>query len=186
VSDVIIGASYGLAQAHGVQDASHVKDKLTEMVHLTETLYCGSIACSSEGAPTKSGAYLVEPLLANVTKQNVTRLIYEICRISQDIAGGIVATLPSQKDFKNEKIGKYVEKYMKGKEGVSVEDRARLVRLVENLSGGTALIESMHGAGSPQAQRIMILRQGNLPLKAEYAKILAGIKEDEILKKIRE
>jgi hypothetical protein len=31
----------------------------------------------------------------------------------------------------------------------------------------------------------MILRQGNLPLKADYAKILAGIKEDEVLKKIR-
>lgn len=186
VSDVIVGGSYSLAQAHGVQDASHVKDKLTEMVHLAETLYCGSIACSSEGAPTKSGAYMVDPLLANVTKQNVTRLIYEICRLSQDIAGGIVATLPSQKDFRNEKIGKYVEKYMRGKEGVSAEERARLVRLIENLSGGTALIESMHGAGSPQAQRIMIFRQGNLPLKAEYAKVLAGIKEDEVLKKIRE
>jgi 4-hydroxybutyryl-CoA dehydratase/vinylacetyl-CoA-Delta-isomerase len=185
VSDVIIGATYGLAQAHGVQDASHVKDKLTEMVHLAETLYCGSVACSSEGKATKSGAYLVDPLLANVTKHNVTRFIYEIGRLSQDISGGIVATLPSQKDFQDEKIGKYIEKYCKGKEGVSAEERARLVRLVENITGGTALIESMHGAGSPQAQRVMILRQCNLPAKAEFAKVLAGIKEDEMLKKIR-
>jgi 4-hydroxybutyryl-CoA dehydratase/vinylacetyl-CoA-Delta-isomerase len=43
----------------------------------------------------------------------------------------------------------------------------------------------MHGAGSPQAQRVMILRQGNLPAKVEFAKVLAGIKEDEMLKKIR-
>jgi len=68
---------------------------------------------------------------------------------------------------------------------VSAEERARLVRLVENITGGTALIESMHGAGSPQAQRVMILRQGNLPAKVEFAKVLAGIKEDEMLKKIR-
>jgi len=68
---------------------------------------------------------------------------------------------------------------------VSAEERARLVRLVENITGGTALIESMHGAGSPQAQRVMILRQCNLPAKAEFAKVLAGIKEDEMLKKIR-
>ena len=185
VSDVIIGATYGLAQAHGVQDASHIRDKLTEMVHLTETLYCGSIACSSEGTPTQSGAFMVDPLLANITKQNVTRFIYEIGRLSQDISGGVVATLPSQKDFENEEISEYVRKYMKGKEGVPVEERARLVRLVENLSGGTALIESMHGAGSPQAQRIMILRQGNLPAKAEFAKTLAGIKQDEHLRRIR-
>jgi 4-hydroxybutyryl-CoA dehydratase/vinylacetyl-CoA-Delta-isomerase len=35
----------------------------------------------------------------------------------------------------------------------------------------------MHGAGSPQAQRIMISRQGNLAHKKNLAKELAGIKE---------
>jgi 4-hydroxybutyryl-CoA dehydratase/vinylacetyl-CoA-Delta-isomerase len=33
----------------------------------------------------------------------------------------------------------------------------------------------MHGAGSPQAQRIMISRQGNLAQKKELAKAIAGI-----------
>ena len=32
------------------------------------------------------------------------------------------------------------------------------------------LPESMHGAGSPQAQRIMIARQSNLEMKKELAK----------------
>ena len=36
--------------------------------------------------------------------------------------------------------------------------------------------ESMHGAGSPQAQRIMIQRQGNIEGKKELAKAIAGIK----------
>jgi len=35
----------------------------------------------------------------------------------------------------------------------------------------------MHGAGSPQAQRIMISRQGNLEEKKKLAKIIAGIKD---------
>ena len=35
--------------------------------------------------------------------------------------------------------------------------------------------ESMHGAGSPQAQRIMIARQGNLQAKKQMAKEIAGI-----------
>jgi len=35
--------------------------------------------------------------------------------------------------------------------------------------------ESMHGAGSPQAQRIMIARQGNIEQKKELAKAIAGI-----------
>ena len=36
--------------------------------------------------------------------------------------------------------------------------------------------ESMHGAGSPQAQRIMIARQGNIQGKKQLAKEIAGIK----------
>lgn len=35
--------------------------------------------------------------------------------------------------------------------------------------------ESMHGAGSPQAQRIMIARQGNIQGKKAFAKDIAGI-----------
>ena len=53
------------------------------------------------------------------------------------------------------------------------------MRLVENLTLGTAAVgyrtESMHGAGSPQAQRIMIARQGNIEHKKKLAKKIAGI-----------
>ncbi|NLC85085.1 MAG: 4-hydroxybutyryl-CoA dehydratase, partial [Ruminococcaceae bacterium] len=50
-----------------------------------------------------------------------------------------------------------------------------------NITLGTAAVgyrtESMHGAGSPQAQRIMISRQSDLPAKVKCAKRIAGIKE---------
>ena len=175
VADIIIGAAATVADYNGATKASHIKDKITEMIHLTETLYSGSIACACEGRPTASGAYFVDPLLANVVKHNVTRLIYEISRLSHDIAGGVMATLPSEKDFKHEKVGKLIEKYFKGAANVATEDRVRILRLLENMTAGTALVESMHGAGSPQAQRVAILRQGNLEHKKRLAKKLAGI-----------
>ena len=175
VADVIIGAAATIADYNGATKASHIKDKITEMIHLTETLYSGSIACACEGRPTASGAYFVDPLLANVVKHNVTRLIYEISRLSHDIAGGVMATLPSEKDFKHEKVGKLLEKYFKGAANVATEDRVRILRLLENMTAGTALVESMHGAGSPQAQRVSILRQGNLEHKKTLAQKLAGI-----------
>jgi len=133
VSDVIIGATALAADYNGVAKTSHVKDKIVEMIHLAETLYCGSIACSSEGRPTASGAYFVDPLLANVVKQNVTRYIYEICRLSHDVAGGYIATMPSEKDLKHPEIGRYVEKYFKARDGVSAEARIRIGRLIENM-----------------------------------------------------
>ncbi|MGZ3577792.1 MAG: 4-hydroxyphenylacetate 3-hydroxylase family protein [Syntrophales bacterium] len=177
VSDIVIGASALAAQYQGTLDASHIKDKLVEMLHLAETVYSGSVACSAMGSKTKSGAYYPDPLLANCTKHNITRFIYDISRLAHDIGGGIMATLPFDKDLRSPVVGKYVKKYMKGVEGVSTETRMKILRLLENMTGGTALVESMHGAGSPQSQRIMYQRLGKLGQKMKMAKKIAKIDE---------
>ena len=180
VGDVLIGATALAGEMAGSAKASHVKDKLIEMTHLNETLYCCGIACSSQGTKTKSGNYLIDLLLANVCKQNVTRFPYEIARLAQDLAGGIMVTQPSEADYRNPATHDYIEKYLKGVASVPTEDRMRLLRLIENMTMGTAAVgylpESMHGAGSPQAQRIMIARQSNLEMKKELAKKIARIK----------
>ncbi len=179
VGDVLIGASALAAEYNGVPKASHIKDKLIEMMHLNETLYACGIACSSEGQKMPAGNYQINLLLANVCKQNVTRLPYEIARLAEDIAGGLMVTMPSEQDFKDEKIGPFVKKYLQGATGTSTENRMRVLRLIENLTLGTAAVgyrtESMHGAGSPQAQRIMISRQGNLEEKKQLARAIAKV-----------
>ena len=189
VGDVLIGAAAVAADYNGAAKASHIKDKLIEMTHLNETLYCCGIACSSQGFKTKAGNYQIDLLLANVCKQNVTRFPYEIVRLAEDVAGGLMVTMPSQKDFESdtvvgrngETIGDICNKFFAAREGVSTEDRQRVMRFLENMCLGAAAVgyrtESMHGAGSPQAQRIMISRQGNLAHKKELAKALAHIKE---------
>jgi 4-hydroxybutyryl-CoA dehydratase/vinylacetyl-CoA-Delta-isomerase len=179
VGDVLIGATAVAADHNGVPKASHVKDKLIEMLHLNETLYSCGIACSSNGWKTESGNYMVDTLLANVCKQNVTRFPYEIGRLAEDIAGGIMVTCPSEADLHDPKLGPYVQKYLQGVSSVATEDRIKILRLIENLTLGTAAVgyrtESMHGAGSPQAQRIMISRQGDLEGKKKLAKEIVGI-----------
>jgi 4-hydroxybutyryl-CoA dehydratase/vinylacetyl-CoA-Delta-isomerase len=183
VGDVLIGAAALAADYNGAAKASHVKDKLIEMTHLNETLYACGIGCSTEGCKTASGTYLVDLLLANVCKQNVTRFPYEIARLAEDIAGGLMVTMPSEKDLKNPATAKVVRKYFQGVAAVPTEVRMRILRLIENLTLGTAAVgyrtESMHGAGSPQAQRIMIARQGNLALKKRLARKIAGIPEQD-------
>ena len=190
VGDILIGAAALAADYNGVNKASHIKDKLIEMTHLNETLYCCGIACSSEGYPTEAGNYQIDMLLANVCKQNVTRFPYEIVRLAEDIAGGLMVTMPSEQDFRSdlkvgkngETIGEICNKYLVGSPAATTEERMRVLRLIENLALGTAAVgyrtESMHGAGSPQAQRIMIARQGNIEAKKELAKVIAGIKKN--------
>ena len=178
VSDILIGATALATDYMGTGKASHIKEKIAEMIHLAETVYSGSVACSAMGFKTASGAYYPDPLLANCTKHNITRHIYEIARLAHDVAGGIVATMPFESDLKSPEIGKYVKKYLKGVEGVSTENRLRVLRLIENMTGGTALVESMHGAGSPQTQKVMYGRLGRLDMKKNMAKKILNLNDE--------
>jgi 4-hydroxybutyryl-CoA dehydratase/vinylacetyl-CoA-Delta-isomerase len=169
VADVLIGAAALVARYNGVADASHIRDKLVEMTHLAETLHNCSLACSSEGQMTPSGSCYVNPLLANTAKLNTTRFMYEIGRLAHDIAGGLLGTLPSEKDLRHPVVGPYMQKYLQGAAEFPTENRLRALRLIENITGLSALVECMHGAGSPQAQRIAIYRQANLAEKMDLA-----------------
>jgi 4-hydroxybutyryl-CoA dehydratase/vinylacetyl-CoA-Delta-isomerase len=122
----------------------------------------------------------VNTLLANVHKHNITRFPFELARMAQDIAGGLMVTMPSEKDFRSPEVGRWMEKYFKGTADVPTENRLRILRLIENMTLGAAavgyLTESIHGAGSPQAQRIMISRRINMAEKQKAAMRLCGIK----------
>ncbi|RLF60875.1 MAG: 4-hydroxybutyryl-CoA dehydratase [Thermoplasmata archaeon] len=184
LADVVIGGSYWTAEAHGISKASHIVDKLTEMIAMAETCWSCTLACSYEGHRTPWGAYLINPLLANVVKLNITRMVYEWMRLAQDIAGGKIITLPSEKDLENPQIGKAIEECFVGKEGFPISDIIKMLRLIENMSVGAGLPEAMHGAGSPAAQKIMIARRSSLERKVDLAKRVAGIKEDKDFDKI--
>ncbi len=190
LGDILIGASAAIADYNGVANASHIKDKLVEMTHLNETIFAAGIASSYRSHKTTAGNWQNDEMLANVCKHNVPRFPYEIGRLAQDIAGGLVVTMPSEKEFRNSETGPLLEKYLKGRKGVSTENRMRVLRLIENMTLGRNavgyLTESMHGAGSPQAQRIQIARQMQLETKKKLAKRLAQVTEGEAEEMVQE
>ena len=182
LGDVLTGAAAEIADQNGVAGAAHVRDKLVEMTHLNETIYSSSIASAARATKLDSGIWMNDEMLANVCKHNVTRFPYEIARLAQDLAGGIVVTMPSEADFRSEEVGPLLERMLAGREDIPTEDRMRILRLIENMTLGRNavgyLTESLHGAGSPQGQRIQILRGMDLPTKRALARLLAGIDDD--------
>lgn len=174
--DVLIGATASLASMQGTLKASHVKDKLSEMAHLTETMYSGALACSFNCSSFACGTAFVDPVLANSSKLNTARYYPEVTKLSQDIAGGFIATLPSEKEFENPRIAPFMYKYYSTGEKVDPMERIKMGRLVENMTGSTPILECMHGAGSPQAQKIVIQRSINWKEKMDFA---AEIVKDE-------
>ena len=183
VGDVLIGAAATIAEYNGVEEVSHIKDKLVEMNKLNETIYATGIASSLQGSSTKSGNFINDDLLANICKQHVTKETYEIGRIAQDLAGGLVGSMPSGIDFNEGTMSEDLKKYLKGKKDINSEDRVKILRLIENMTLGrnavAYLTESLHGAGSPQAQRVQIRRKVDIEEKKDFAKKLSGILERE-------
>jgi 4-hydroxybutyryl-CoA dehydratase/vinylacetyl-CoA-Delta-isomerase len=183
IADVLIGAAASMADYNGVRRAAHIRDKIGEMIQLSETIHACGLACAHQGWKTKAGNYQAHILLANVCKLNTTRFPYEITRLAEDIAGGILVTTPSEKDFKHPEIGKLVDKYLKGDPAYSTEDRYRMLTLIHAMCFGVVApsyhTESMHGAGSPQAQKIMIERESDMETKQRLARTIAGIEKRE-------
>jgi 4-hydroxybutyryl-CoA dehydratase/vinylacetyl-CoA-Delta-isomerase len=179
VGDVLIGAAAQVAEYNGADKASHIKDKLVQMTHLNETMYAAGIASSHQAKATKSGAYLNDDMLANVCKHHVTKMPFEIGRLAQDLAGGLVSTAPSEKELAHPELSVLLDKYLKGRADVPTKSRIRILRLIENMTMGRNavgyLTESLHGAGSPQAQRIQIGRQMRLDFKKGLARRLSGV-----------
>jgi 4-hydroxybutyryl-CoA dehydratase/vinylacetyl-CoA-Delta-isomerase len=182
VGDALIGAAATIADYNGVERASHIRDKLVEMTHLNETIYSTGIAASYQASRMKSGVYMNDDMIANVCKHHVTKMPYEIGRLAQDLAGGLMVTAPSQRELEHPEVGGLVRKYLQGRAEIDTEDRVRILRLIENMTMGRNavgyLTESMHGAGSPEAQRIQIGRQMQLDFKKQLAKTLAGVSAD--------
>jgi len=174
-ADVLIGATAALSFHQGTAKNSIVKDKLIEMMHLNESTYASAIGASAMGHKLPCGSQMVNPMMANTVKQNITRNVYAIGRLSHDLAGGFLATLPDAKSFENPEIAEWVKKYTKINEEQDVMERVKLGRFIENVTSVTTLVEAMHGAGSPQAQRIVMLRQGEVDKKMKMAlKVING------------
>ena len=178
IADVLIGAAATIAEMHGVLNRPIVQDKLTEMMHLTETMYACGVAASARGELVED-VFIPNLALANVTKLNVTRFPFKIARLAADLAGGTMTTLPSEADLRHPELGKIVRKFMATRAGVDPEDRMRILRLIEFLTHGMGstyfLHESLHGAGAPEAMRITLRKEIDLQPLVAAARSLAGI-----------
>ncbi len=174
--DVLIGAADLITREHGVRRARHVRDKLVEMTHLTETIHAIGLAASERSARHPSGVHQVDKVLANVCKHQVTRLPYEIVRLAEDLAGGAMSTIPSLADRDHPELGAQLAPVF------GSDARARALRLLESMTYGAGSvpfrIECMHGAGSPEAQRIVLEREVDWDAKVARARVLAGLDDD--------
>jgi len=176
--DMMMGAAALLARANGLQEKVF-REKFVEMCINNETTFGMGIAAAAMGRRHPSGAWLCDPLLANVNKVHVATLPYDTKVLAQDIGGGIAETgcMPSWQDINDEKLGPALKKYLKASS--SAETRVKLARLVEWLTIGGGVPGCMHGGGSPDGAKLVIRLSMDMRGKSEMARKLIGLEDEE-------
>jgi len=180
--ELFIGGAALMARYNGIADASHIRDKLMELVAWTETTRGLAVAAACECQVMPPGVAVPNTTLTNVSKHHFARNYHDAVQIVQDIAGGLIVTGPFPADWESEALRPYLERYLGGAEDVPVEDRLRLLYMLRDIAassfGGYQEILAIHAEGSLAAQRITILREYEVDRCIVLAKKAAHIGED--------
>lgn len=180
IGDVLMGTTALLADYNNIIKEGHVKGKLAEMISVAELVYAAGITAAHTSKKAASGTQVPNPVYVNCGRRHAGHNIYHEFDILCDIAGGLSATMPMSKEYNHPEIGKFVQKYVTRREGVSPEDCWRAYALASDLlvgeySGVIFQVAGVHGGGSPIMEDIAILANYDLKEKIAIAKHLAGI-----------
>jgi aromatic ring hydroxylase len=180
--DVLTGTTALIADYLGIEKVSHVKEKLAEMISVTELVYAAGIAASINSTKSASGTQVPNVIYANVGRRHAGHNIFHEFNTLVDIAGGLPATLPMSKEYNSAIVGDFVRKYVTRRNGVSAENQYRANHLISDLLtseyASIMQIAGVHGGGSPIMEDIAIMGNYDLESKKKLARYLAGIKED--------
>jgi len=178
IVEMMAGVGIAMAEANGIERVGHIRGKLAEMAAYVETLKALTNAAAKD--PIMYGEIAVpNPLIANMAKLHFAGKYHHFIQLIQDVAGGIITTAPTYKDWENPDIHDYMEHYLGGSEKFTTEQRLRLIelahRMVASAEHGHMEVTTVHAEGSMEAQKMMILFEAPLAEYSSMAKRMVGI-----------
>ncbi|MFW9915420.1 MAG: 4-hydroxyphenylacetate 3-hydroxylase family protein [Candidatus Thorarchaeota archaeon] len=178
-TDIKLGFAALVTEYNGVGNAKHVQSKLADFITSAELVNAAGIAAAYKATKDESGTMIPDPVFCNVGRKHAGKHYYHELDMLADLAGGLPATLPMERDFTDEKIGPLLQKYISRKEGIPSENVYRLYRTLSDILcssiGGVSAVAGVHGGGSPVMEDIAILKQYDIDEKKKIAKYLSGI-----------
>lgn len=177
LSEQLLGFGVAIAEYNGVSHAPHVREKLTDLVIYVETLKSLAKAACLDFA--KHGDIAVpNPVTTNIAKYHFAHNYHDVVKIVEDLAGGLLVTAPTYKDFQLPELRGYIDKYLSAKKGISTEQRLRMFDLIRRMTGADLETICLHGEGSPMAERMTIFMEAQKVMAHCRALVeeMAGIK----------
>jgi 4-hydroxybutyryl-CoA dehydratase/vinylacetyl-CoA-Delta-isomerase len=180
-ADQLVGFAQLIAEANGLADVAHVKEKISEMIIHATLIRAALEAAIANCQISDEGAAFPDELYTNAGKYHGAANYNHMVRNLHDIAGGSTLTAPAIADLENEVTGPLVRKYMGTMNGVDGEYRVRLFHAIRDLTadayGGWKAVTNVQAGGGLYAQRIVTRRYYDLKGAKKKALHLAGIDE---------
>jgi len=173
--DLLIGAGQALSEYSGLDKETHIKDKLTQLSFLSQSIKGPAIAAAYQGSITPSGVYIPDFLLCSTSKLQAIHANYEANKLINDIAGGFINSMPSEKDYRNPILHNFMEKYLARAPGVPTENIIRIFRFIESISMSPVVGALHYGGGTLEAQNVTIRGETDFQEYKKWALSLAGI-----------
>lgn len=178
--ELLVGLSNAIAEYNGIHRASNIKDALTDLIFYLNAMKSLARASCIDYA-VHGGIAIPNPVTANIAKYFYANNYNQITKHIIDICGGILTTAPTYADFKNNEVGKFIDKYLGGSGDVTTEARLRVLQALRHYPClGTELdVNNIHAEGSLMAARLAIFSEAKQDLKLckTLAEVLAGVIE---------
>ncbi len=179
ILEYMTGLGMLAAEANGISTASHIRERFINMVKYTETTRALAVAAGAQPENFGgTGLFVPNRLTSNMAKLHFASNFHEFIRDIQDIAGGIVVTQPTYRDWENPELRPYIERYLGGAGGYDAEKRLRLMSTLHHIIAsdfaGWHEVCTVHAEGSFAAQKMMILMEAPLDTYKNYAREVLG------------
>ncbi len=178
-AEMMVGLAHLVTEHQGKERKPEVMEAISELICYAHVIRTALEAACRRYEKTPSGMVHPNILDVNVGKYFFAANYHVAVRNLQDIAGGLVLTLPKEADLRHPEAGVYIRKYLHAKAGVEVEERMRVLNLIRDLTadayGGWHLVTSLQAGGGLIAQRIMMNRTYDMRRAVDKALAAAGV-----------
>ncbi len=157
----LIGAAQLMARYNGLEAVGAIRSTIAEMIETAQLLDALRYTALNR-VQIIEGICVPDAVACNLAGLTVTGKRDAYLTFLCELCGGPVLTAPSGLDLVNPETAAMVKKYYVGKEGISAEERLRLVKYIYDVcasdASGWTRASGVTAAGSPGARRVAVGR----------------------------
>jgi 4-hydroxybutyryl-CoA dehydratase/vinylacetyl-CoA-Delta-isomerase len=177
-ADRMVGMAALLAEANGIADEPHIKDKLATLVIFATMCRAGGEAAMANATKNEDGNVLPSPLFISALKYYKSEFNARMIDIIHDIAGTLTVNAPTMADFDNPELRDSLEACLSTPE-FTAEERLKMFHYLRDTTadayGGWSYVTGQLAGGGQHAQRLVTMRHYDMDRAKELARRSMGL-----------